>query len=593
MSTTASPGARTQVFTLRVRDTHATRRIYFPEKGENSTWLDLRKKVQAEFGVPPEDQLLSKTPPHEPEYIYDAPDTITLKELGLTHGYQLYLTSLGRPSEPVKRETEEQKRAAAITAAEQHKLTPRCQHGPRARCVHCDGIAPGETPKFTNTCQHGPNATCIKCSAYVQSKDDSGPAEWLCNHPPTSFCPKCIPPDEVKDEAPKFDKIPFKRFLAERQKMCKFRHGPSSTCAMCLVPQQPSFKGKPECERGHQPWPRGVCTSCAPANAVLRPQEYRHVDTISVPQDAMRYFYEQWSRETRREVMRAAILYGRYQDEPPESGNEGAIRCIVDAFYIPPQEAGPNGVRLLNDPHENTVNEVASWLGIRPVAWVVATKERPGGPKYGGKVFMSGIEVCTAAALQEKYKPDNQEEFSKFATVILEHSAQIEPRAYQVSDQCQALVRDDCIRPSPNDPFMLQTRPLAPGELGPTIVYHDHPLENGAEFMPDNFLVKVVVMTSDPSTYLLMNHATPPPSNLDKVFIRHFLEARASEPYHLKLSDFSLLVALRLLGMNRNLLKTLCEALTLKTPLPQTLASAIDAEFLRMNLFEVGKGARR
>ncbi len=216
--------------------------------------------------------------------------------------------------------------------------------------------------------------------------------------------------------------------------------------------------------------------------------------------------------------MRAGLLFGQYVDEPDESGNPGAIRAVVSAIYEPKQDHLKNGVRLVSDPDEPLALAVGKALGLEPVGWVITTTARPGGPKYGGKVFMSGAEVCIAAALQEKYS--SKDGRSKFVTVILEQGDQVEPLAYQVSDQCQALVRDGCILPSPTDPLMLSTRKLNPGEMGPTIVYHDHPIEAGTEFMPDNFLVKAIVMTSAASAYLLEHHDTPPARNVDRVFIK-------------------------------------------------------------------------
>ena len=80
---------------------------------------------------------------------------------------------------------------------------------------------------------------------------------WLCNHPDSVFCPKCLPPESEEDKLKplacdcnrskgqecsrcvvtkptiKVDKIPFARYLDEKKGLCKFKHGPTVTCAMC------------------------------------------------------------------------------------------------------------------------------------------------------------------------------------------------------------------------------------------------------------------------------------------------------------------------------------------------------------------------
>lgn len=223
------------MFTLRIRDATRTQRLLFPN-GEKSTWADLQARVKEEFGVPENEQLLSLNPPHDPSFITNALKTTTLGSLGLKHGAMLYLVNT--PSTPSSTSTStststsssgnrgatESKQTPSNPPPPTHKPTSRCQHGPRGRCLHCDGFAPGETPKFSNACNHGANTTCIHCSKHVQDKNAEEPAEWLCNHPTTVFCPKCIPPEDKKDDKPKIDVIPYKRLISERQALCSFRH---------------------------------------------------------------------------------------------------------------------------------------------------------------------------------------------------------------------------------------------------------------------------------------------------------------------------------------------------------------------------------
>jgi hypothetical protein len=555
-------------------------------------------------------QLLSTTPPHEPTKVVLSSEEL-LAAGGLKHGAMLYLINTSEAPAPSGGVTAGSAANSPFNAAAlNHHLTARCQHGPRGRCVNCAGVEPGKEPTYSGHCQHGPGATCLHCSDYVkagaaadkaiaaaggagsaaatapEALAASQPAAWLCTHPSTAFCPKCLPPEAPKADAkPKYDKVPFARILAERRARCSARHDKSVTCAICAPPQQPSFLGKPDCDR-HRPWPLGVCTHCAPANAILRAQEYRHCDGVSLPADLLQGFYRSWSVENRRETQRAALLLGKYIDEPAESQNPGAIRAIVAALYEPPQDALTDGVRLLADPDEHVVLTVAAAMGLAPVGWVVTTGPRPGGEKYGGKVFMSGLEVCQAAALQQKFA--SEDGHSRFVTVVLEQSDTIEPVAYQVSDQCQALVRDGCVLPAPEDQLMLATRKVPPSEMAPTVVYHDHPLPAGGAFMPDAFLVKVIVMTTRPEQYLFAHGDFPSlraAPSLDAV--KRALNGRRGEPYHQRLSDFNLLVALVRLGVFAgDLMARLGRELVGKQPLSRELSEDVDVSLIQHQLLD-------
>jgi nuclear protein localization family protein 4 len=75
---------------------------------------------------------------------------------------------------------------------------------------------------------------------------------------------------------------------------------------------------------------------------------------------------------------RAAILFGRYSDEPEVTNNPGAVRATVHALYEPPQENAKDFVRFLRDPHEQPIHALAQRLGIEVVGWMLTTVERKG-----------------------------------------------------------------------------------------------------------------------------------------------------------------------------------------------------------------------
>jgi hypothetical protein len=574
------------VFQLRIRSRKGVTRLLF--ESDQKTWNDFQLEVKDVLSVQIPHQLISKTPLHAPQYI-NAQKTDTLAKLGFKNGDILYLGGEPRPDD-----AKEEKK-------EFYRLTPNCKHTEKGRCIFCDGAAPGEKP--VGKCTHGPGATCIHCSKHVQDVK-AEPAVWLCNHPETAFCPKCAPPTDPVDKlgpkkktcscdhakgqrcvrcldlgpAIKIDIMPFKRYMDEKKGMCKYKHPASVTCAFCAAPALPSYVGKQNCNKGHRPWPHGVCLSCAPLVPHIRSQNYRHCDTISIPTRLIQGFYANYFRGG-TEKQRAALFFGSYMDEPEETKNVGAIRAIVQAVYEPPQDSKVE-LRFLRDPNEVIVHEVANWMGVEPVGWVVGTLPRSG-EKYGGQVFMSGNELRTAARFQNRYK-NKDTGFSRFMTVVLEHSKNIEPKAYQVSDQCVALERDGIFAKA-KDPYMLAAREAKQGELVPHVVYKDQELKPGEEFLPDECIVKAIVTTQEEKSMYLFYHNEFPADGNDFAFRNH-VRTFSQEQYHKKLSDFNLLVYLHK-TIGSVLTKQVCEGLLTKEPFNTELVSALDRSLLEKNLF--------
>jgi hypothetical protein len=122
----------------------------------------------------------------------------------------------------------------------------------------------------------------------------------------TQKCIKCV----NVGAAFKVDVIPYAQLMAEKKALCKFKHDASTTCHLCAPPIALSYTGDPKCKKGHRPWPLGICGSCAPPNAILKLQSFRHVDGISF-QDvgAGNRFVSEWQASP--EVQRCAILFGR------------------------------------------------------------------------------------------------------------------------------------------------------------------------------------------------------------------------------------------------------------------------------------------
>ena len=575
------------VFVLRVRAHSGMKRLVFPS--DSATWLSVQQQVSDVCGVRIDHQLLSRQPLHQPEYI-EADNDTTIAQLGLHNGDVLYVageespTTASNGSHSISSSASLSSSIATTPHIPPHKLTPDCKHNERGACAYCLPSKPG-APIAPPACQHGPGAVCIHCSSYLKqaSKSKEAPATWLCNHADSVFCPKCIPPSTDKPAAPKIDKVPFARWLDERKGLCKFKHGASVTCAFCATPDFPSFAAKVPCDKGHAPYPAAVCLSCAPPNANLRVQPYRHVDSISVESKLLSPFYSAWLRAAPTpKDERAAILIGRYVPEPAESNNPGALRAQVHALYEPPQQSIPGGVQFSKDDKERAVHEVARRLGMEAVGWVVAVPARQGGEKYGGKILLSGAEVEQAARFQLRYAGASG--YSRFVTLLLEHAQQVEPVAFQVADMAVALEREKAFSAAPSDPYFLATRKLKPGEMSSTIIYKDRPLRGGEEFLPDELLVKVIV--SAPRGQLsLFKHCEYPSGRAgeNEMVVKGWMDEWKEEEYEERLSDFNLLVNLcKVVG--EDIVYGICDALKEKKRLSSDLRSQLDSALLAKNL---------
>ncbi len=590
------------VFVLRVRAHSGMKRLVFPS--DSATWLSVQQQVADVCNVRIDHQLLSRQPLHQAEYI-EADDESTIKQLNLHNGDVLYLA--GEESPPTSSSTTSPASSTAASASlssparpassahssvattphiPPHKLTPDCKHNERGACAYCLPAKPGATIA-PPACQHGTGVVCIHCSAYVRRAGKAGkdaPATWLCNHPDSAFCAKCIPPSTDKPPAVKIDKVPFARWLDDQRGLCKFKHGANVTCAFCATPPFPSFAAKVPCDKGHAPYPAAVCLSCAPPNANLRVQPYRHVDSISVESKLLSPFYSTWLRAAAQQPKdeRAAILIGRYVPEPAESHNPGAIRAQVHALYEPPQQPIPGGVQFGKDDKERWVHEVGKRLGLEAVGWVVAVPARQGGDKYGGKILLSGAEVEQAARFQLRYAGTTG--YSRFVTLLLEHAQQVEPVAFQVADMAVALEKEKAFVAADTDPYFLATKRVKAGEMTSTIIYKDRPLRGGEEFLPDELLVKVIV-SAPRGSQTVFRHCEYPGGRAgeNEMVVKGWMDEWKDEEYEERLNDFNLLVQLcKVVG--EDIVYGICDALKEKRRLSPDLRSQLDSALLAKNL---------
>jgi len=142
----------------------------------------------------------------------------------------------------------------------------------------------------------------------------------------------------------------------------------------------------------------------------------------------------------------------KYMDvNTPESGEKSACRkAVVEAIYEPPQQVdstAAEGFVLEDDPMEETVEQMAEWLGLKKVGWIFCHE-----PSREKGFVMTSAEVIMAAEFQlEAAEGVNQ---TPFVTVKvapgLDGNVCVE--AFQVSQQCMAMVAEEALEVNVQDP---------------------------------------------------------------------------------------------------------------------------------------------
>lgn len=303
--------------------------------------------------------------------------------------------------------------------------------------------------------------------------------DQLCRHGPQGKCLHCVPLEPYDEEYLSTLKPPIK-FLSFHSYLRKLTGGVDKGKFAML--ENVSCKIKPGCKE-HLPWPGGICTKCQPNAVTLQPQKYRHVDFIQFENPTIPdKFLDFWRRTGNQRI---GFLYGSYEhhkDIPL------GIRAVVSAIYEPPQVATKNGVELLEDERNALVESIATKLGLRRVGWIftdlVPLDVSTGSVKnYRGNInshFLSAEECIMAADFQNQFP--NACHFasdghfgSKFVTVVVtgDSTNQIHFDGYQVSNQCMALVRDECLVPTVDAPELGYVKESSNEQYVPDVFYKE------------------------------------------------------------------------------------------------------------------------
>ncbi|XP_041075709.1 nuclear protein localization protein 4 homolog [Polyodon spathula] len=300
----------------------------------------------------------------------------------------------------------------------------------------------------------------------------------LCRHGSMGKCVHCVPLEPFDEDYLNHLDPPVKH-MSFHAYIRKLTGGADKGKFAAL--ENISCKIKSGCE-GHPPWPEGICTKCQPSAITLNRQKYRHVDNIMFENHTIADRFLDFWRKTGNQRM--GYLYGRYTEH---KDIPLGIRAEVAAIYEPPQIATQNSLELVDDPKAGAVEEIAAKLGLRKVGWIftdlLSEDTRIGTVRYSrnkDSYFLSAEECITAGDFQNKHpntcrlSPDG--DFgSKFVTVVATGGPdnQVHFEGYQVSNQCMALVRDECLLPCRDVPELGYAKESSTEQYVPDVFYKD------------------------------------------------------------------------------------------------------------------------
>ena len=192
-------------------------------------------------------------------------------------------------------------------------------------------------------------------------------------------------------------------------------------------------------------------------------------------------FLDYWRKTGHQRI---GYLYGRYEvhtDVPL------GIKAVVLAIYEPNQEATNDSISLTTDSKASAVESLAEQLGLQRVGWIftdLLPLDRQKGTvkciRGSDTHFLSAQECILAGDLQNAHPNPcrlSPTGFfgSKIVTVCVTGNKenQIHMEGYQVSNQCMALVRDNCLLPTKDAPELGFIRETSKEQFVPDVFYKE------------------------------------------------------------------------------------------------------------------------
>jgi len=275
-------------------------------------------------------------------------------------------------------------------------------------------------------------------------------------------------------------------------------------------------------------------------------QEKPHCSSLSFDRDAANSFQHYVHESLAFSIKRGGFMYG--------SVNE-AGEVLVEFIYEPPQQGSEENLILMRDmDEEKRADVIAAGLGLRKVGFIFTQTVSQTKRDY----TLSSPEIRQAAELHA------ESEFEHWATAIVklevneEGGADVHFEAFQLSDQCVKLFKDD---------WFVENVPDLDPKL--TRMKKDVVILGKDTYDVDNdfFLVPVKIFDHEgPLTTTFPVENRQPPASLQA--LKGYLERNKNKPYVKRISDFHLLLLLsNYLDINTDV-PQLTEAIHTQGPVP-------------------------
>ncbi|XP_066137854.1 nuclear protein localization protein 4 homolog isoform X1 [Euwallacea fornicatus] len=551
---------------LRVQSSEGTKRI---EISPSSTTCQLFEAINDAFNLNSFAFALYKQINKKGEI--SSSKTRTLGNLGVKHGDMIYLSPLNG-SVLFNSHTPGGERIS--------QAGPSTSSAPNRSSVTVTANQPLATVK-SNIKEDEVDQILYKLDGRIErTRDDK-----LCRHNANSKCVHCSSLEPFDDAYLKEQNIKHLSFHSYLRKMMS-----GVDRGKFLALEDISCSIKTGC-KDHPPWPKGICSKCQPNAITLNMQAYRHVDNVTFENtNIVEKFLNYWRVSG---YQRIGFLYGTYE---VHSDVPLGIKANVVAIYEPPQESSRDAIRLLTDEKEAVVNQIANALGIRRVGWIftdlLPDDVKKGTVKHIRNVeshFLSAQECIMAGYFQNQHPNPCRYASSggfgsKFVTVCVtgDKTNQVHTEGYQVSNQCMALVRDNCLVPTKDAAELGYVRESTDKQYVPDVYYKEkdsygNEVSKLARPLPVEYLL-VDVPASTPVTpsYTFNPDPSKQPFPVENRFVdghiqdfnalATYLQQFAFDEFYEAIDDFHLLIYIATMDMlpMKDYLAPLLEALKKK-----------------------------
>lgn len=306
----------------------------------------------------------------------------------------------------------------------------------------------------------------------------------FCKHNDKGMCEYCSPLPPWDKDYLIANNIKHQSFYSHLKKLNELTNkGQGSSYIHPL--SQSDFKINKNCQNGHEPWPRGICSKCQPSAITLQQQEFRMVDHLEFSDfSIVNSFIESWRSSG---YQRIGIMYGTYQkyDKVPLG-----IKGVVEAIYEPAQIDENDGLTFdLQEwfNQEAKIDSIAKKCGLYKIGMIFTDLTDAGNgdgsvlcKRHQDSYFLTNLEVLLASHLQSRYPnfthhSDTGKFSSKFTTCVISGnlSNEIDLFTYQVSESAEALTDANMIS----------------GSTQPSFAYINE--TNSDRYVPDIFYTKL------------------------------------------------------------------------------------------------------